>query len=329
MADALHPPADEAAVPVTCLCEGDLEAWRAEAPVLDAGLAGTEFRARPGQAVIIPGPDGQPARVVLGLGAAPGDVSAFRTLAGRLPAGTYRLEGPPAGIDPTDAATAFGLGLYRFTRYRKREAAQPRLLVPGADLAEAQAIADACALAKDLVNTPANDLGPAELEAAARDLAARFGAQVEVVTGDDLLAGGYPAVHAVGRAAAPGREPRMIEITWGHSGRPVLALVGKGVVFDTGGLDLKPSSGMRLMKKDMGGAAHVLALGALVMQAALPVRLSILVPAVENAVGGAAMRPGDVLATRKGLSVEVGNTDAEGRLILADALTRAAELSPT
>jgi len=328
MAEALHTPADAAAVPVTCLCEGDLEAWRAGAPPLEAGLAGTEFRARPGQAVIIPGPDGRPARVLLGLGAAPGEVTAFRTLAGRLPAGTYRLEGAPAGIDPTDAATAFGLGLYRFERYRKRESAPPRLIVPGADAAEASAIAEACALAKDLVNTPANDLGPAELEAAARDLAARFGAQVEVITGEDLLSRGYPAVHAVGRAAAPGREPRMIEVTWGEAGRPVLALVGKGVVFDTGGLDLKPSSGMRLMKKDMGGAAHVLALGSLVMQAALPVRLSILVPAVENAVSGAAMRPGDVLATRKGLSVEVGNTDAEGRLILADALTRAAELSP-
>jgi leucyl aminopeptidase len=189
-------------------------------------------------------------------------------------------------------------------------------------------IASACALARDLINTPANDLGPAELEAAARDLAGRFGARIDVIVGEALLAKGYPAVHAVGRAAAPGREPRMIEITWGEADAPVVALVGKGVVFDTGGLDIKPSAGMRLMKKDMGGAAHVLALGAMVMEAGLPVRLSILVPAVENAIGGDAMRPGDVLATRKGLSVEVGNTDAEGRLILADALTRATELRP-
>lgn len=328
MANDLPSGTDDAAVPVTCLCEGDLDAWRQSAPPLDAGLAGTEFRARPGQAVIVPGPDGKPARVLLGLGAAPGDVLSFRTLAGRLPAGTYRLEAVPDGLDPTDAATAFALGLYRFERYRKRESAPPRLVVPGANAGEAEAIAAACALARDLVNTPANDLGPAELETAARDLAARFGATVDVVTGEALLSQGYPSVHAVGRAAAPGREPRMIEVTWGEAGHPVLALVGKGVVFDTGGLDLKPSAGMRLMKKDMGGAAHVLALGALVMQARLPVRLSLLIPAVENAVGGAAMRPGDVLDTRKGLSVEVGNTDAEGRLILADALTRAGELSP-
>ena len=329
MAETHSPGADDTAIPVTCLFEGDLAGWRDAAPALDAGLAASaEFRARTGQAVIVPGPDGRPARVVLGLGASPGDVTAFRILAGRLPAGTYRLAGAPGGLDPTDAALAFALGLYRFERYRKRESAPPRLVVPGADEAEADSLAAACALAKDLVNTPANDLGPAELEAAARDLAGRFGATVEVTAGEDLLARGYPAVHAVGRAAAPGREPRMIEVTWGQSGHPVLALVGKGVVFDTGGLDLKPSAGMRLMKKDMGGAAHVLALGAMVMQAALPVRLSILIPAVENAVGGAAMRPGDVLATRKGLTVEVGNTDAEGRLILADALTRASELEP-
>jgi leucyl aminopeptidase len=216
----------------------------------------------------------------------------------------------------------------RFERYRRRETAPATLEIQGVDPAAVAGIADACALARDLINTPANDLGPAELEAAARDLAGRFGADISVACGDDLLAGGYPAVHAVGRAAAAGREPRMIEITWGAAGRPHVVLVGKGVVFDTGGLDLKPSAGMRLMKKDMGGAAHVLALGAMILQAGLPIRLSILSPAVENAVSGGAMRPGDVLSTRKGLTVEVGNTDAEGRLILADALTRAGELAP-
>jgi leucyl aminopeptidase len=278
--------------------------------------------------VIVPGPDGAPARVLLGLGLAPGDPAAFRTLAGRLPAGRFRLEGTPGGLAPLDAAIAFALGLYRFERYRRRETAPPTLEIQGADPAAVAGIADACALARDLINTPANDLGPAELEAAARDLAGRFGADISVVCGDDLLAEGYPAVHAVGRAAAVGREPRMIEITWGEAGRPLVVLVGKGVVFDTGGLDLKPSASMRLMKKDMGGAAHALALGAMILQADLPIRLSILVPAVENAVSGGAMRPGDVLSTRKGLTVEVGNTDAEGRLILADALTRAGELAP-
>ena len=322
------PQASATPVPVIALCEEDLAAWRAGASPLEQGLAGADFRARPGQVVIVPGPDGKPARVLLGLGGSPGEASAFRTLAGRLPSGEFRLEGRPGGLEPTDAALAFALGLYRFERYRRRETAPARLHVPGAEEAEVASQSGACALARDLINTPANDLGPAELEVAARELAGRFGAGIEVIAGDELLAKGYPAVHEVGRAAAPGREPRMIEITWGEAGRPGVALVGKGVMFDTGGLDLKPSSGMRLMKKDMGGAAHVLALGAMVMEARLPVRLSILVPTVENAVSGDAMRPGDVLATRKGLSVEVGNTDAEGRLILADALTRASELSP-
>ena len=322
------PQASATPVPVIALCEEDLAAWRAGASPLEQGLAGADFRARPGQVVIVPGPDGKPARVLLGLGGSPGEASAFRTLAGRLPSGEFRLEGRPGSLEPTDAALAFALGLYRFERYRRRETAPARLHVPGAEEADVASQSGACALAKDLINTPANDLGPAELEGAARELAGRFGAGIEVIAGDELLAKGYPAVHAVGRAAAPGREPRMIEITWGEAGRPGVALVGKGVMFDTGGLDLKPSAGMRLMKKDMGGAAHVLALGAMVMEARLPVRLSILVPTVENAVSGDAMRPGDVLATRKGLSVEVGNTDAEGRLILADALTRASELSP-
>ena len=322
-ADASGPP-----TPVIALCEEDLESWRASASPLELGLAAPEFRARAGQCVLVPGPDGRPARVLMGLGPRPGEISAFRTLAGRLTAGVFGLGDTPAGLDPTDIALAFGLGLYKFERYKRRDAGVPQLRIPGADEARAAQVGSACALAKDLINTPANDLGPAQLEAAARDLAGRHGARIEVITGDALPPAGYPAVHAVGRAAAPGREPRMIEITWGETDAPGLALVGKGVVFDTGGLDIKPSSGMRLMKKDMGGAAHVLALGAMVMEAGLRVRLSILIPAVENAIGGDAMRPGDVLSTRKGLSVEVGNTDAEGRLILADALTRAAELTP-
>ena len=181
-----------------------------------------------------------------------------------------------------------------------------------------------------MINTPANDLGPLQIETIAREVAEAHGADLAVVVGDALLEAGYPAVYAVGRAAAPGREPRMIELNWngGAAAAPRLVLVGKGVVFDTGGLDLKPSSGMRLMKKDMGGAAHALALGRMVMSAGLPVRLTVLLPVVENAVSGDAMRPGDVLASRKGLTIEVGNTDAEGRLILADALARAGELSP-
>jgi leucyl aminopeptidase len=191
-------------------------------------------------------------------------------------------------------------------------------------------VAHACALARDMINTPANDMGPLQIETIAREIAEQHGAKIAVVTGDDLLSENYPAVHAVGRAADPARAPRMIEITWDGAGKdkPLVCLVGKGVVFDTGGLDIKPSAGMRQMKKDMGGAAHALALGRMIMAAGLPVRLTVLTPVVENAISGDAMRPGDVLASRKGLSIEVGNTDAEGRLILADALTRAGELEP-
>jgi len=179
-----------------------------------------------------------------------------------------------------------------------------------------------------MINAPANDMGPLQIETIAREIAEQYRARIQVVTGQDLHDANYPAVHAVGRAAVPERAPRMIELSWGEDGLPLVALVGKGVVFDTGGLDLKPSSGMRLMKKDMGGAAHALALARMVMDAGLKVRLVVLIPAVENAVSGDAMRPGDIVPTRKGLSVEIGNTDAEGRLILADALARAAELEP-
>jgi leucyl aminopeptidase len=179
-----------------------------------------------------------------------------------------------------------------------------------------------------MINTPANDMGPRQIESIAREIAGQYGAQITVIEGEGLLEANYPAVHAVGRAAVAARAPRIIEMTWGERDKPVIALVGKGVVFDTGGLDIKPSSGMRLMKKDMGGAAHALALGRMIMAAGLPVRLAVLTPVVENAISGDAMRPGDVIGSRKGLTIEIGNTDAEGRLILADALTRAAELEP-
>jgi leucyl aminopeptidase len=252
----------------------------------------------------------------------------LRALAERLPAGDWRIAGDtpwPAA----DVALAFALGGYGFDRYKQVKSRPGPRLVAGQVTEPALRIAEACALARNLINTPASDMGPAELETAARALAAAHGAELSVVVGDDLLAAGYPAVHAVGRAAVAARAPRMIEIQWGDPADPVVALVGKGVSFDTGGLDLKPSAGMRWMKKDMGGAAHALALGQLIMGAALPVCLVILVAAVENAVSGDAMRPGDVLHTRKGLTIEIGNTDAEGRLILADALTRAGELNPT
>lgn len=247
-------------------------------------------------------------------------------LAETLPEGSYRIE----GRDPGAAAYGWLMAQYRFTRYRKDDKAQgPRVLLTGdpARMAEHVLLADVTAKVRDLVNTGASDMGPAELESAAEALAKTHGATLTVTRGDQL-ARGYPMIHAVGKAAGKGREPRLIELEWGDPAHPRVAIVGKGVCFDSGGLDIKPSSGMRLMKKDMGGAAHALGLAEMVMASKLPVRLHMLVPAVENAVSGESYRPGDVLATRKGLTVENSNTDAEGRLILGDALTRAGEGNP-
>jgi leucyl aminopeptidase len=330
MTDGLATSAEGAPTPLYPVTEAGLEAFlagRSSAFGRLAKLSG--FKAKPGQVLV--GPDGEADVAVFGAAEAPSDAGmALRALPVRLPAGDYRLAGEVPGVGADRPALAWALGAYAFDRYRKRPAEPRARLVAqdGPGLVEARQIAQACALARDLVNAPASDMGPVELEIAAREVAEAFGAEITVVVGEDLLAAGYPAIHAVGRAADPGRAPRMVEISWGEIGAPRIALVGKGVTFDTGGLDLKPSSGMRLMKKDMGGAAHALALGRMVMAAGLPVRLSILLPIVENAVSGAAMRPGDVLNSRQGLTIEVGNTDAEGRLILADALTRAAELEP-
>ncbi len=287
------------------------------------------FAGKPGQLLVVPDAQGGVAQVVVGTGGA-FDPMVARGLSARLPGGLYRLEAEPEAA--RRAALAFLLGTYVFDRYKARTDRTPvRLVAPeGLDLAETSRIAAACALAREMVDTPAADMGPLQIETIAREIAEESGATIAVTTGDALLEANYPAVHAVGRAAAPHRAPRLIEIGWNldRTERPLVALVGKGVVFDTGGLDLKPAAGMRNMKKDMGGSAHALALGRLVMQADLPVRLVVIVAAVENAVSGDAFRPGDILGTRKGLTVEVGNTDAEGRLILADALTRAGEHAP-
>jgi leucyl aminopeptidase len=246
-------------------------------------------------------------------------------LAGLLPDGVYRFAN--AAHDQRLAALAFALGLYRFGRYRKTEDKAIRLALPdvvdGDDLSR---IVEGVTLARDLINTPANDLGPAELEDAVRALATRHGAHVNATVGDDLLAANFPLIHAVGRAAA--RPPRLVDFTWGDAAHPKITLIGKGVCFDTGGLDIKPDSAMLIMKKDMGGAACVLALAHMIMDAGLPVRLRVLVPAVENSISGGAFRPLDVYRSRQGLTVEIGNTDAEGRLILADALALADDEAP-
>jgi leucyl aminopeptidase len=326
--------ADRPGIPVHPIAPSDWPSFAQSASqTTRAAAVLTSFVARAGELTLVPTADGAVERVLFGLGERADSAMSWRGLSARLSAGDYRIE-LPEGSAPLaraeDIALAWSLGTYRFDRYKQERAGPaPRLFAPaGVDLDRVHALAAACALARDMVNTPASDMGPLQIETIARELAEAHGASVEVVAGDDLIGAGYPAVHAVGRAATPARAPRMIELTWGQPDRPRVAVVGKGVVFDTGGLDIKPSAGMRLMKKDMGGAAHALALGRMIMALGLPVRLSVLVPAVENAISGDAMRPGDVLASRKGLSIEVGNTDAEGRLILADALARAAELEP-
>jgi leucyl aminopeptidase len=242
-----------------------------------------------------------------------------------LPDGVYRFANEPH--DARLAALAFALGTYRFTRYRKAEARKLSLDLPQSlDRDDLQRIVEGVALARDLINTPANDMGPAELAAAAQQLAAQHGATFKSVVGDDLLAQNFPLIHAVGRAAP--RAPRLIDINWGEAGDPRITLVGKGVCFDTGGLDVKPDSAMLNMKKDMGGAATALALSHMIMARGLKVRLRLLIPAVENAIAGDSFRPRDIYTSRKGITVEIGNTDAEGRLILADALTLADDDKP-
>jgi leucyl aminopeptidase len=328
MPEVILDAADGASVLVHVLAAGEAEAFLEATPeTVRAHARLAEFKAKAGQAVVAPDADGAPAQVLFGLGGDP-QAMGLRALPAKLPAGTYRIARAPQGLAPAQMALAFALGSYRFDRYKAPAGERAKLVAEGCDAEEVRQVAHACALARDMVNTPANDMGPHQIETIAREIAEQYGAQITVIEGEGLLEANYPAVHAVGRAASPDRAPRMIEISWGEAGRPLIAVVGKGVVFDTGGLDIKPSSSMRLMKKDMGGAAHALALGRMVMAAGLPVRLAVLVPAVENAIAGAAMRPGDVIASRKGLSIEIGNTDAEGRLILADALTRAAELEP-
>jgi len=246
-------------------------------------------------------------------------------LAQHLPAGVYRFANDPH--DARLAALAFALGSYRFARYRKADDREIKLDLPQSlDRDDLERVVAAVTLARDLINTPANDMGPAQLEDAARVLAARYAADILVTVGDDLLAGNFPLVHAVGRASAG--APRLIELAWGAADDPRVSLVGKGVCFDSGGLDIKPESAMLQMKKDMGGAATVLALAQMIMDRKLKVRLEVIIPAVENAISGSAYRPRDVYRSRKGLTVEIGNTDAEGRLVLADALARADETAP-
>ena len=295
-------------------------------PNVQAMAQWSGFDGDAGKKLIVPGADGEMAQVLFGLGDG-SDPRALIALSASLPAGHYALSPGNSHISLETAAALWTEGAYRFNRYLGEGGKPPVLVLPeGGDGPAISAEAAAADLVRDLVNTPAEDMGPDALEAAIRDIAAPHGAEVTVTTGAELLAQGYPLVHAVGRAGA--RAPRMIEMSWGQAGHPVLAIVGKGVCFDTGGLNLKVGNYMRDMKKDMGGAAHAIGLARLVMEAGLPVQLKLLVPAVENNVSHDSFRPGDVFPSRKGLTVEIDNTDAEGRLVLADALARACEHDP-
>jgi leucyl aminopeptidase len=296
-----------------------------------AWLEAHKFKGSAKKQVLLPAADGALAGVAFGLGdGAAGEPSGpsellCGLLSQSLPAGTYRFETPPGAAEL--AAIAWGLGAYSYARYRSKPAAGARLRLPsGVDIDRVRNTIEAIWLGRDLINTPAADMGPQELEDAARALAAHHGASISVITGDDLLTANFPMIHAVGRAHP--RPPRLIDISWGATDLPKITLVGKGITFDTGGLDIKPPSGMLLMKKDMGGAATALATAHMIMGQKLACRLRVLLPVAENSVGGNAFRPGDVLMSRAGHTVEIGNTDAEGRLVLADALALADEEAP-
>lgn len=296
-----------------------------------AWVASNGFKGRLGQSLAMPGADGSIDRVLVGGGTAEDRRRtrfALGQFAAKAPAGTYRLATPLPSDEAEEAALAWLLARYRFERYRKGgEQEEADLMVPdGVDGERLGTIAEGVFFIRDLINTPASDLGPEGLEAAARKLAERDGASIEVTTGDALLEANLPLIHTVGRAGA--EEPRLIDMRWGDPGNPKVTLVGKGVCFDTGGLNLKPTGAMALMKKDMGGAANALGLAHMIMALDLPISLRVLVPAVENSVSGNSFRPGDVLTSRAGLTIEINNTDAEGRLVLADALALAAEENP-
>ena len=316
------------AIPIHVLGTDEAPDWIAGQPDTVANVltaAGTTGKL--GQVVTVPGTDGRPMLAVAGHGDAAArrrELFPLGNLRGALPKGVYRFATGLSGRDLETAALSWLLSGYRFDRYRAASAPEADLVPPdGLDAERLSAIADGVFLTSDLINTPSNDMGPDELEAAVRDLATGFGATVDCTIGDALLDAGYPLIHAVGRASP--RAPRLIDLTWGETGAPRVTLVGKGVCFDTGGLNLKPGASMGLMKKDMGGAATVLGLARMIMATGTPVRLRVLIPAVENAVSGASFRPGDILPSRKGLTVEINNTDAEGRLVLADALALACE----
>jgi leucyl aminopeptidase len=325
-APLLQPDKGQPARSIVIIPKGGFEAWLGAQPERARSLlAANRFTGKAGELIILPHETGELWSVVVGAAESLG-VWDLAAVAAKLPEGTYRLsEGAPG-----QAALGWLLAHYRFDRYLSGSEPVPQRILLNSDpasIAETIRLAEATALVRDLVNTPAADMGPADLQNQAEKLAKKHDAVLSVTKGHDLEIG-YPMIHAVGRAADKHHAPRLIEIEWGHPNHPRIAIIGKGISFDTGGLNIKPGGSMRLMKKDMGGAAHALALAKLIIEARLPVRLHMLVPAAENAISGNAFRPGDVLKSRSGLTVEIDNTDAEGRLVLADALTKAGEGKP-
>lgn len=322
--------ANDDALPLHVIESPDLTGWLGTQPDAVANwVRANGFKGGLGEVLMMPGPDGKPMMALAGYGTAGKRARgrfALAGAAGKLPDGPYRIASGLPKADYAREALGWLLAGYRFDRYRSGEARDVQLVAPeGVDIARTETIAEGEALTRDLINTPTSDMGPDQLEQAARDLAERHGARIAVTSGADLLERNFPMIHAVGRASTS--APRLIDMEWGGSG-PRLTLVGKGVCFDTGGLNIKPGNSMGLMKKDMGGAANVLGLSHMIMALGLKLRLRVLIPAVENSISGNAMRPGDILTSRKGLTVEINNTDAEGRLVLADALAYAAEATP-
>ncbi len=317
-------------VPIRALRKTDFPRYLSEAaPEVKRWVEATRFEIEAGKHCVVPGKDGEIAEVLLGLGdePSPWDWAALPT---DLPAGAFHFVGELSRKDADAGALGLALGAYRFDRLRKSSEKELALFAwpEACDRKRVQSAAEATFRVRDLINTPASGLGPAELASAAEEVGKKYDGRFRVIVGEELLREGYPAIHAVGRAASLERAPRLIDIEFGDPNHPKVTLVGKGVCFDSGGLDLKPAANMKLMKKDMGGGAQVLGLASMIRDAGLRVRLRILIPAVENSVSGSALRPLDVVASRKGTTIEIGNTDAEGRVILADALTEASSETP-
>jgi leucyl aminopeptidase len=315
-------------LPLTAIAKHSFNTWRInQSPTLRAWVDAVGFKAGLGSLCPVPDKDARLQRILVGLGDYPDDFWLFGGLPFALPSGSYRLDPLPEEMIPDQIALGWALGTYGFERYKTLSQRPARLVWPeGCNETVISRTVKATILVRDLINTPANEMGPQELEAAAKQLAAEYSAKVLVIAGEELIKHNYPLIHIVGTASP--KVPRLIDLQWGSVDAPRLSIVGKGVCFDSGGLNLKAANSMFLMKKDMAGAAHALGLAQMIMEAELPVRLRVLIPAVENAVSGLAMRPMDVVTSRRGLSVEVGNTDAEGRLVLADALTEACAEKP-